>query len=64
MQHLRVGKVSAPRLDAVGRGVIDQDQPHPQPVARGRHRPEQPRHQLALVRVDHADVEVEEDMGE
>ena len=57
-QNPRFGEVSAPRLDAVRRGVVDQDQPHPQPLARGRHRRQQPRHQLALVRVDHADVEV------
>ena len=40
------------------RGVVDQDQPHSQPLARGRHRRQQSRHQLALVRVDDADVEV------
>ena len=57
-QHPRFGQAVPPRSHAVRGSVVDQDQPHSQPPARVRHRPQQPRHHLALACVDHADVEV------
>ena len=50
---------SAPRLDAVGGAVVDEDQSHPQAVGGSIQGREQRADQVSLVRVDHAHVQVE-----
>jgi len=57
-QHERIAEMAVPLAGAVGRAVVDQDQPHAHALPRGRQRGQEPRHQVPLVGVDEADVHV------